>query len=738
MKHLGKVITTVLTFALFGSLWATNVDTGWIKYTQPNGVTFTGRTWGNEFEHFRETKDGYRFVLNPDDNYYYYARLGAKGDYEASPFKVAIDVPQGIPKGLERSVARRAAIAEQRTQFEQEVQAVQLGSPSAPLSATFTLKVLLVEFQDVKHRNPNQDGKPAYTFQNFEDLFFSFGTYTNTSPDGEQVFGSMRDYYHQMSNGDLVLTGYVLNRDDNSDNVPDWLVLDYNKSAYGSGSRNLFTDALNKAAQQTPPLDTSTGTYTKLVVVYAGNWWLSGSLWPAAQPSSNRYRMSERLYYNADGQELTNAPFTHIGIHCHEFGHLLGFLDLYTGGNDHRWNLMNLGDKNGPSGIGGRTTAAPAPFNPEFRRQQGWISPVIINGSPQTEQADYSLQTPEVFQIDDPQSTYYWLIENRHFQDNDWNSWLPSAYPSFVNSQGILVWRMNETDDDFPEFIPADNDFHQAPDGTPSQGDHGDFFPGAANNLLFAPTTVPSSWPSDDDVAFEIISDNGISFTVDFYNSNAPNPPPAAPQNLVITNAGQNGQNVILAWDANTEPDLDHYAIYRGYQDDKFSPVNWLSNPVATTTSTTWTDPFVKINTSAPSSVHYRITAVDDANNESDYSNSISTHSYQVPKIGAPQLPEVIALHQNYPNPFNPATQIRFDLPEDAEVVLKIYNVLGEEVRTLVDKRMEIGLLSVSWDGKDEKGRDLPSGVYLYRFSVNSRNMNGKSFVAIKKLTLLR
>ncbi len=105
MKHLGKVINAVLTFALFGSLWATNVDTGWIKYTQPNGVTFIGRTWGNEFEHFRETKDGYRFVLNPDDGYYYYARLGAKGDYEASPLKVAIDVPQGIPKGLERSVA---------------------------------------------------------------------------------------------------------------------------------------------------------------------------------------------------------------------------------------------------------------------------------------------------------------------------------------------------------------------------------------------------------------------------------------------------------------------------------------------------------------------------------------------------------------------------------------------------------------------------------------------------------
>ncbi len=218
---------------------------------------------------------------------------------------------------------------------------------------------------------------------------------------------------------------------------------------------------------------------------------------------------------------------------------------------------------------------------------------------------------------------------------------------------------------------------------------------------------------------------------------------PHAPKNLRIVNANQDGQNVMLAWDPNKEHDFLHYAIYRGYREDKFSPVNWSSIPVATTVAATWTDPIVKINSSAPSSVHYRVTAVDSANNESNYSNSVSTKSYQIPKkatlkTNIQPLPEAIALHQNYPNPFNSMTEIRFDLSETGWVIIKIYSVLGEEVRTLVDKRMEIGFHSVIWDGKDEIGNDLPSGIYIYRFQVISRNTASNSFEAAKKLALLR
>jgi len=741
MKKLRCAIVAVATLLWLTSLWATYVDTGWIKYTQPNGVTFVGRAYGDEFEFFLETEDGYQFLPNDQDGYYYYAKLNSKGDYEFSKFKVAIDGPKEIPKHLERSSKMKAFIAEQRAKFEDQLTSVQLGaSAEAPVATTYTLKLLLVEFQDIKHRTP------GYTFQNFNDLFFSSGTYNNTSPDGEQVFGSVRDYYNQMSDGDLTIAGYVLNRDDNGDNVPDWLVLDYNKSTYHNNTHNLFSDAINKA--NAAGLNTSTGTTTKLVVIYAGNWrtGTGSGLVPASQPSLNRYRMSERLYYNNQTSDPTNAKFSHIGINCHEFGHLLGFPDLYGGGKDHAWDLMNIGDKNGPTGVGGRSCAAPAPINPQIRLVRGWITTQIINGSPQRSQADYDLENPEVFQINVPNSSYRFLIENRHFQDGDFNSYLPSAFPSFVSNQGILVWRTSSSTTLSPDLIPADNDFHHAPNGTASQGDHGDFFPGKINNRLFAPTTVPSSWPSDDDVAFQIISDNGTSFTVDFYNSNAPNPPPAAPTNLVITNYGQNGQHPILQWSANSEPDLDYYAIYRGLQAHKLDPISWSPSPVATTSNTTWTDTEYTMATS-PSygpQANYRITAIDDADNESAYSNIVTTRISDLEKTSGPlsgnpaELPEKIALRQNYPNPFNPSTEIRYQLPNAGHVSLVIFNITGQTIRTLVDEPKLAGYHSILWDGRDGSGDEVASGIYIYRFSARSNEAGGQAFETVKKMTLLR
>lgn len=77
--------------------------------------------------------------------------------------------------------------------------------------------------------------------------------------------------------------------------------------------------------------------------------------------------------------------------------------------------------------------------------------------------------------------------------------------------------------------------------------------------------------------------------------------------------------------------------------------------------------------------------------------------------------PETFELSQNYPNPFNPETKIRFQLPNAGEVVLKIYDVLGREVRTLVDARKEAGFHELVWDARDNFGQRVSSGVYYYQ-----------------------
>ena len=79
-------------------------------------------------------------------------------------------------------------------------------------------------------------------------------------------------------------------------------------------------------------------------------------------------------------------------------------------------------------------------------------------------------------------------------------------------------------------------------------------------------------------------------------------------------------------------------------------------------------------------------------------------------------IPDEFALKQNYPNPFNPETNIEFSLPTDQDVSLVVYNLLGQEVRTLVQSRLDAGSHMAHWDGKNERGADVPSGVYFYRF----------------------
>lgn len=95
------------------------------------------------------------------------------------------------------------------------------------------------------------------------------------------------------------------------------------------------------------------------------------------------------------------------------------------------------------------------------------------------------------------------------------------------------------------------------------------------------------------------------------------------------------------------------------------------------------------------------------------------------------QLPEQFVLFDNYPNPFNMQTIIRYQLPQAAHVKLVVYNVLGQKIQTLVDKFQASGDFKIEWNGKDESGNLVPSGVYVYKIETNN-------FSQVKKLLLLK
>jgi len=87
-------------------------------------------------------------------------------------------------------------------------------------------------------------------------------------------------------------------------------------------------------------------------------------------------------------------------------------------------------------------------------------------------------------------------------------------------------------------------------------------------------------------------------------------------------------------------------------------------------------------------------------------------------------LPKGFSLSSNYPNPFNPQTNIKFEISENSFVSIKVYNILGKEITTLVEKEQTPGSYQISWEAKDSEGRMLPSGVYLIRLSANGKSIN--------------
>lgn len=81
-------------------------------------------------------------------------------------------------------------------------------------------------------------------------------------------------------------------------------------------------------------------------------------------------------------------------------------------------------------------------------------------------------------------------------------------------------------------------------------------------------------------------------------------------------------------------------------------------------------------------------------------------------------VPKEFMLSQNYPNPFNPSTTIRYEIPKSSKVVIKVYNMLGQEVRTLVNGNKDRGRYEIVWDGRNQFGNQISSGVYLYRLEA--------------------
>jgi hypothetical protein len=183
------------------------------------------------------------------------------------------------------------------------------------------------------------------------------------------------------------------------------------------------------------------------------------------------------------------------------------------------------------------------------------------------------------------------------------------------------------------------------------------------------------------------------------------------PVELVSFAGSAVGSEVHLNWQTATETNNYGFEIQRGNDNFKFETIGFVNGAGTVTDVQTYS--FVDKNISGQK--FYRLKQVD-FDGSFDYSNVVEVNV----------VPSVYSLSQNYPNPFNPSTTIAFSLPQEVHVAIKVYNVLGTEVATLVNDVYAAGTHEVEFNASE-----LGSGIYYY--TINSGN-----FKSTKKLVLLK
>jgi hypothetical protein len=171
-------------------------------------------------------------------------------------------------------------------------------------------------------------------------------------------------------------------------------------------------------------------------------------------------------------------------------------------------------------------------------------------------------------------------------------------------------------------------------------------------------------------------------------------------------------QGAIINWTTQSELNTEAFMVYRSEADG--SGLELVSNemiPGQGISSSAFNYQIIDPNVSWNSSYQYFIKEVTSDQKAIDvYYGPINLQTGKAPKD--------FVLHNNFPNPFNPSTMITYEILEGGMVDLSIYNLLGQKVKTLVNEIKPAGIYPVAWSGVDDRGKIVPTGVYLYKITA--------------------
>lgn len=634
---------------------------------------------------------------------------------------------------------------------------------------TIRVMVVLVDFPDNQHTIPAQA---------FDSLLFS-----QHSDPVHNPTGSMTDYYAENSYGKVFIEGHVFG----------WYRMPHSYASYVPIPSELANEAVAMVDPDVDFKDYAepgSATFNGFILIHAGPGQegdtCSICIWSHKGSCSAE---ADSIYvneYTVNPEVTWGNTISQIGVFCHEYGHILGLRDYYdtqyhqgsSGLGD--WSIMAAGSWNGTGGN------SPAHFDAYNKVQLGFVNPIILNGDgvPQV------IERAEIPQVES-EPVVYWL---RNWSADWWQqSWYVEnrqrvGFDRALPGSGLLIYHVDvsqPTNDDPSHYRvaveQADGLNELAFGGFGGQGDSGDPWPGSTNNRSFHDMSVPNSrtYPTSmvssiDSVATQIgvwnVSDSDSLMYADLETKfTHPWALLAEGDSLRFFDGDPPGEGEGNG-DRHIDPGerINFYCTVRNAMGMSYYPIAILSadnaylqfvsssapigtgiafNPALESGQAT-REPIVfdVAPTATYSILHFTLT-VSSYLSFSDTASQVRTTMdipFDVP-LGNPtavgddndgSLPEHFELSQNYPNPFNPTTHILYSVaatPGQGPVHtnLTVFNVLGQKVRTLVDKVQSAGTYTIDWDGTSDNGVKVSSGIYFYRITSGD-------FVETRKMALLK
>jgi M6 family metalloprotease-like protein len=308
----------------------------------------------------------------------------------------------------------------------------------------------------------------------------------------------------------------------------------------------------------------------------------------------------------------------------------------------------------------------------------------------------------------------HFLVENRQPIGSDVN---------VHGGGGLAIWHIDAADqtggpsNNRPRGVAieqADGLFEI--EGNLNRGNPGDPYPGSTNNMAFNGGTTPNSNGHDapSTVSVSLLTGNGNPISATMAGGW-----PAPAVSLVTPNIGTSGNIVQVQIDGSGFAKVGTVDLVRPALTISSTSVEWVGKDRILAT----------FNLTGIPNGFYDVVVFNPGN-----ASTMVTDGFQV--TGAPTsindvIPQRFALRANYPNPFNPTTTIRYDVASRSHVRLEVFDVRGAVVRTLVNDVQEPNEYGVQWDGRNDRGNAVSSGVYFYRLTA-------AGFSDVRKMTLMK